>query len=296
MKITIIGGYGFVGKKIINSLLEKNYYPVSIDIAKPASQINNYKYISADTTSEGDWQNEIADSDAVINLAGATIFKLWSQNYKKAIYDSRISTTRNIVNALDVKKGTVLINTSAAGYYGDRKSELLNEDSTPGDDFLSNVCKDWEKEALKAKEKNSRTCIMRFGIVLGKEGGALLQMLPFARFMLNPVLGSGQNFFPWIHIDDLVNACIFLLENPENEGVFNFTSPEFVTQEKFTKLLGNVLNRPAFLKVPEFALKFFAGELGKSLLMSQKADPQRLVNSGFNFKYSNLKTALEDLV
>ncbi|MDY0362899.1 MAG: TIGR01777 family oxidoreductase [Desulforegulaceae bacterium] len=296
MKITIVGGNGFVGKNIVNKLVSKNYEIVSIDIAKNHSNINNLKFVSADTTSQGEWQKEIADSDAVINLAGATIFKFWTKNYKNLIYDSRISTTRNIVNAIDEKKQNILISTSAAGYYGDRKNELLNEQSSSGNDFLSNVCKDWESEALKAQEKNSRTCIMRFGIVLGKQGGALAQMLPYARFMLNPVLGSGQNFFPWIHIEDLVNACIFLLENPENNGIYNFTAPEFVTQKEFTNILGKILNRPAFLKVPESALKIFAGEFGKSLLMSQKADPQKLINCGFKFEFDNLYKAFENLL
>lgn len=297
MKISVVGGFGFVGRNLINELLKKNYDEiVSIDIAKPDFEIKNYRYIPADTTSEGSWQDEIRTSDAVINLAGATIFKLWSKKYKDLIYKSRIDTTKNIVSAIDADRETVLISTSAAGYYGDRNSEALYEESTPGNDFLAEVCKDWEKEALKSEEKSTRLCIMRFGIVLGKDGGALSQMLPFARLMLNPVLGSGKNFFPWIHIEDLINACIFLLENKDARGAFNFTSPGFATQKEFTRTLGRVLCRPAYLSVPEFALKLFAGELGKSLVMSQKAIPQKLYDCGYKFRYDNIENALENLL
>lgn len=296
MKITIVGGFGFVGKNIINELVKKNYEIVSIDIAKPEFEIKNYKYVSADTSAKGDWQEEIKTSDAVINLAGATIFKFWTKKYKNLIYNSRILTTQNIVNAIDENRETVLINTSAAGYYGNRNNELLNEESLPGNGFLSKVCIDWEKEALKAKEKNTRVCIMRFGIVLGKDGGALLQMLPFAKLMLNPILGSGKNFFPWIHIKDLANACVFLLENKNANGAFNFTSPGFSTQKEFTKTLGKVLGRPGFLSIPEFAIKLFAGEFGQNLLMSQKAQPENLLNSGFQFSHDNLENALKNLL
>jgi hypothetical protein len=296
MKIAIVGGLGFVGKKLAAKLSEKNYKIVSIDIANTNPEQENIKYICANTTLPGKWQEEINASDAVINLAGATIFKFWTKKYKELIYNSRIFTTQNIVDASDDKKETILLNTSAAGYYGDRNNELLYEESSSGDGFLAYVCKEWEQEAIKASHKNTRVSIMRFGIVLGKEGGALLQMLPFAKLMLNPVLGSGNNFFPWIHIDDLLDACIYLLEKNDASGIYNFTSPGFATQKEFTKTLGKVLNRPAFLSVPEFVLKLFAGEFGKNLVMSQKAYPQRLLDSGFNFSYDNLEQSLINLI
>lgn len=286
MKISVVGGSGFVGKNLIENLVNKNYDVISIDISPVTPQNSNVKYITSDTTKPGKWQDEIENSDVVINLAGVTIFNLWSKAYKELIYTSRILTTKNIVEAIDKDKKTTLLSTSAAGFYGDRKDQLLNEDEKNGSDFLSNVCKDWEREALKAKEKNTRVCLMRFGIVVGN-GGALAKMIPLTKMMLNPVLGNGSNFFPWIHVDDLCNAIIFLAKNSDQNGAFNFTSPGFTTQKEFTYELAKNLNRPLVFHIPKFFITTFAGDLGKSFLCSQKANPKKLLDAGFKFEFEN---------
>ncbi|MGM5483277.1 MAG: TIGR01777 family oxidoreductase [Nanobdellota archaeon] len=295
MKISVVGGSGFVGQNLIKRLVEKNYDVVCIDIAEKINTDPSFKYISADTSVPGEWQDEITDSDAVINLAGVSIFSFWSKKYKNLIYDSRILTTQNITDAIDENRETVLLNTSAAGFYGDRKDKLLYEDEPGGDDFLAQVCRDWEKEAFKAEDKNTRVCVMRFGIVLGK-GGALDKMLPSAKMMMNPVLGAGENYFPWIHIDDLVNAIIFLLENNDLSGAFNTVSGGFTTQKEFAHTIGKILKRPVLLRIPEFIIRFFGGDLGKSFLCSQKASPEKLKSNGFKFRYSDVEDALRNII
>lgn len=295
MKVTVVGGLGFVGQNIISALIKKNYEITCIDMVSLQTKTSQYEYICADTTTKGDWQQHIYQADAVINLAGATIFNIWTKKYKTLIYDSRILTTNNIVEAIDEKKETILLSTSAAGYYGNRNNDFLTEQEPPGNDFLANVCINWEKQANKAKEKNTRVCIMRFGIVLGQKG-ALAQMIPMAKKMINPVLGSGKNYFPWIHIHDLTNAALFLLENNELYGPFNFTSPGFITQKEFTFAIAKQLDKPAFLFIPEFLIRMFGGDLGKSFLCSQKADPKKLMENNFNFQFENASKALSDII
>jgi len=295
MKISVVGGSGFVGQNLIKRLVGKNYEVVCIDIAQTKNQDPDFKYVSADTSAPGQWQDEIKDSDAVINLAGVSIFNFWSKKYKELIYNSRILTTQNIVEAIDKNRETVLLNTSAAGFYGDRKDKLLHEDEPAGDDFLAQVCKDWEKEAFKAENKNTRVCEMRFGIVLGN-GGALEKMLPSAKMMMNPVLGTGENYFPWIHIDDLTKAIIFFLENSDLSGSFNTVSGGFTTQKNFAHTIGKILNRPVLLRIPEFIIRFFGGDLGKSFLCSQKASPEKLESYGFEFEYFDVEYALRSII
>ena len=295
MKISVVGGSGFVGKNLIQDLLKKGHELTNIDISENGFLNKKVKHISTDTTIPGEWQEEIKKSDTIINLAGVTIFNYWSKIYKELIYKSRILTTKNIVDAIDDSVETTLINTSAAGYYGDRQDTLLTEKEIHGNDFLAMVCAQWENEAVKAELKKTRVCIMRFGIVLGN-GGALLKMIPMTKLMINPVFGSGSNFFPWIHINDLCNAAVYLMENKELEGAFNFTSPEFTTQKEFTYALASKLNKWVLLHIPKFFIKTFGGELGKSFLCSQKASPEKLMEKGYKFSYENIDQALENII
>ncbi|HSQ86255.1 MAG TPA: NAD-dependent epimerase/dehydratase family protein [Desulfobacterales bacterium] len=179
MKIFISGGTGFVGTILARYFLAKGHNVIATGTSSATSISNeNFRYISADTTEKGPWQDSLKDVDALINLAGRTIFNRWSERYKKQIYNSRILTTRSLVEAMPDDKEVVLCSTSAVGYYGDRAEEILNEEALPGDDFLAKVSIDWEKEAFLAEKKGARVAVMRFGVVLGKNGGALAKMIP----------------------------------------------------------------------------------------------------------------------
>ncbi|MFO7666311.1 MAG: NAD-dependent epimerase/dehydratase family protein [Desulfobacterales bacterium] len=191
MKIFITGGTGFIGSHLSASLLKKGHFVFAVGgrEAGKTSSNPNFKYISADTTKKGPWQDELKDIDAVINLAGRSIFNRWNEKYKKSIYESRILTTRNLVEALPSGKNITLCSTSAAGYYGDRGEDILTESEPSGTDFLAKVCRDWEEEAFKAKDKGVRVVAMRFGVVLGRDGGALEKMILPIRFFVGGPIG-----------------------------------------------------------------------------------------------------------
>ncbi|MBT8364577.1 MAG: TIGR01777 family oxidoreductase, partial [Deltaproteobacteria bacterium] len=215
MNIIITGGSGFVGNQLSDFLLGGGHRVTALGRSADQRRIShvNYKYVSADTTRSGKWQAEFDDADAVVNLAGATIFKRWTSSYKKQIYDSRILTTRNVVSALPQDKSITLCSASGAGYYGNRGDDLLKEDEIPGDDFLAGVSVDWEKEALKAGDQGARVAVMRFGVILGKNGGAMAKMIPAFKFFVGGSMGSGNQWFPWMHLDDLTAAIQFILED-----------------------------------------------------------------------------------
>ncbi len=298
MKILITGGTGFVGSCLTDILLQRVYdvTVISSSGCKKSFQGQLFHSIQADTTLPGEWQDSLDQYDVIINLAGRTIFHLWTDSYKKEIYASRINTTRNIVSALPQGSNTVFLSASAAGFYGNSGDKLMDESGTVGDDFLAKVCKDWEKEAFKAEDKGCRVAIMRFGVVLGAEGGAIATMkLPF-QLGLGGSIGSGKQWFPWIHINDLVNAIVFLMDGSDLQGVYNFTSPGVVRQKDFASTLGKILKRPTFLPVPSIFMKSLLGEFGRSLLMGQKTVPKALHESGFFFQYSKLTDALEEIL
>lgn len=295
MNMLITGSSGFVGSQLIDFLLNKGHQVTAVD-SMPLPRVfesNSIRFIQADTTQAGPWQDALHNVDVVINLTGKNIFHLWSKKYKQQIYDSRIITTRNIVNALPEGKPVTLISTSAAGYYGSCGDEVLDESRGAGSDFLARVCVDWEKEAFLARRKGIRVACARFGVVLGKDGGALSKMIPAYRMFVGGPLGDGQHWFPWIQIDDLVNAVDFVLHNDDIEGPINFTSPNPIQNNGFSKALASVLKRPAFFRTPAFILRLAAGELGDLLLNSQRAVPSKLLSSGFAFRYPDLPEALE---
>ncbi len=297
-KILITGASGFVGSKLAHFFLTKGYSVrgIGTSMTHPLSPVfPQFEWISADTSLEGDWQTHVKTADVLINLAGRNIFRYWTKKYKQAIYDSRILTTRNLVNTMEPGSRQVLFTTSAAGIYGDRWDDELMEESNPGNSFLARVCADWEKEGLRAKEKGARVAVMRFGVVLGDKGGALSLMAPAFRLFAGGPLGNGNHWFPWIHIHDLIRALIFILENETMEGVFNFTGKEPVRQKDFAKALGRALNRPAFIPAPAFMVRAVMGELGSALLESQKAIPKHLLDSGYNFKFADAGSALQDV-
>jgi uncharacterized protein (TIGR01777 family) len=298
MKALVTGGRGFVGTQLSMRLLGKGYQVTVVSQAPEprADTPSEITYISADTTIKGPWQEEVAGQDVVINLAGASIFRRWNDEIKQLIYDSRILTTHNVVEAMAQEKGALLCSTSAAGYYGFRGDEELTEKDAPGNDFLARLCVDWENEARKAHTKGVRVVMPRFGIVLGKAGGALGQMIPaFKKFVGGP-LGTGNQWFSWIHMEDLLSAFLFLFENQDIQGPVNLCSPNPVRNRDLAKALGKVLSRPSFLTAPAFMVRLVLGEFGSVLLQGQRVIPAELLNHGFTFRYPQMTGALEELI
>jgi uncharacterized protein (TIGR01777 family) len=297
MKVFITGGSGFVGTNLSRYLLKEGHSIIAVG-RSPSHKLNgteNFHYISADTTKKGDWQHSLYKVDAAVNLAGINIFRLWTARNKNQIYDSRILTTRNLVEAMPKDKELALCSTSAGGYYGNRGDEILNEDARWGYDFLAKVCIDWEKEAYQAEAKGIRVVTMRFGVVLGKSGGAIKKMLPAFKFFVGGPMGNGKHWFSWIHMEDLISAILFILENRDIKGPVNFSASEPVRNKDFAKALGNAINRPSFITVPAFMIRLMMGELGVSLLNSQRLSSDKLTRYGFKFKHPNVNSALNQI-
>ncbi len=294
-RILITGASGFVGKHLVRYFLDLHWHVTGLGTSSAHPDIRaseSFEWVSADTTRPGSWQDHVADADVIVNLAGRNIFKRWTDAYKQAIYDSRIHTTRHLVEAMAPDKPVDFLSTSAAGIYGDAGEQELTEDAALGSDFLAGVCKDWEHAALAAEEKaGPRVRIMRFGVVLG-DGGALSVMSPAFKWFAGGPLGNGYQWFPWIHIDDLVKAMNFLIQTPDSRGTYNMVGPQPVRQREFAKALGQALHRPAVMPAPGFMVKLVMGELGASLLNSQKAVPDALMDKGFAFSYPDVESAL----
>ncbi len=298
MNVLITGGLGFIGTQLSIRLLERENTVTIVDHSpqpRPHTP-QGVRYISADTTIGGKWQDEVERQDAVFNLAGASIFSRWSEKRKKLVYDSRILTTRNVVEAMPKEKGALLCSTSAVGYYGFRGDEELTEGDGPGYDFLARVCVDWEGEAARAAEKGIRVAVTRFGIVLGKTGGALGQMMPLFRGYIGGPLGSGEQWFSWVHMEDLLRAFLFILDNKDTDGPVNICSPKPVRNRQLAKALGKALSRPSFMKAPAFAVRLILGEFGTMLLKGQKVLPTKLLDKGFVFHYPDIADALNEVV
>ena len=298
MKIFITGGTGFVGSTITQQLLELGH---EVTITGSSSQCRlpvhqHLQYIAADTSQPGHWQEAAAKHEAFINLTGRSVFNLWTKKYKQEIYNSRIQTTKNLVEAIPNTSDTILLSASAAGYYGNGGEAEKRETADNGNDFLAEVCRDWEQEALKAQQKGTRVALLRLGVVLGKNGGAIKTMkLPFQLGFGGPI-GSGKQWFPWIHLDDVVGAVKHILLGDDISGPFNFTAPEAIRQKEFARVLGQVLNRPAFIPAPAFVMKTVLGEFGESLLQGQKAVPEALADNGYIFSFPELKPALQEIL
>lgn len=298
MKILVTGAGGFVGRQMTAYFSGKGFDVTGVDRNRPAgaSEKSRLQWIQADTTKKGDWQEAVDASDVVVNLAGKNIFGRWTEKTKEEILESRVRTTENVVDAFSEGKRALLLSTSAVGFYGDRGEDLLDESEGSGDDFLARVCVAWEAEANKATRKGVRVANMRFGLVMGRNGGALKTMLPAFKAFVGGPLGTGKQFMPWIHIWDLISAHAFVIDNPEISGPINCCSPGSVRNEEFAKTLGTVLGRPTIFRVPRFALAIVMGELGDMVLSSQRAVPEKLLAHGFIFAFPELQGALEDLL
>ncbi len=304
MKIAITGATGFVGSHLVRRLhaegkrvlvLTRN--AVSSQKVFPSAAFPNVEIVTYTTTS-GAWQNAIATCDGVVNLAGEPIAEeRWTPERKQEILNSRKLSTQKIVEAIVSAnpQPSVLVNASAIGYYGTSQTATFDETSSVGKDFLAQVCQEWEAEARKVQDAGVRLVILRFGIVLGN-GGALGKMItPFKLFAGGP-LGNGQQWFSWIHLDDVVNLILQALSRPEMQGVYNATAPHPVRMAEFSKTMGQVMNRPSWLPVPAFALEALLGDGAMVVLEGQQVLPQRTLDSGFEYQYPNLQPALEQIL
>lgn len=297
MKLFITGGLGFVGSRLTAALTAQGHQVTVIERnpGNKPSPPRGVSVITGDASKQGPWQDAIAGHDAVINLAGVSIFSRWNRQKKEDIYNSRVLITRNVADALKKIKGAKpdLLSASAVGYYGFHGDEMLTENDIPGEDFLALVCRDWEAEAMKAAESGSRVVITRFGVILDDSGGALDLLAKIFRFRLGNRLGAGHQWFSWVHADDLVAAFLFLIEKRTIRGPVNITAPVPVTNRDFTKALNRALGTfPLVPPAPGFILKLALGEFGDFLLRGQRAVPRRLLDLWFEFKYPDIDSAL----
>lgn len=292
MKVFLMGGTGFIGSILTNFFLDSGWKVILL--VRNSSRLREIppgvEVVFGDATKEGEWQEKAPHADLVVNLVGETIFKRWTNEYKKKIWDSRIISTENVVASL--RAGQVLFNASAVGYYGDGGEAELTEESPKGKLYVSELCKVWEEKALEGEKKGARVIVGRFGIVLGKGGGMLKTILPFFKLGLGGPLGSGKQWFPWIHIEDLARAVEFLFER-EERGIFNITAPEPIRNRDMTKIIGKVLRRPTLFPIPKFALRILYGELAEVIMASARVVPQRLLSLGFDFRYPRFEEAFK---
>lgn len=301
MKIFMTGGTGFVGTTLTKKLTQEKHHVTILTraLTEDSPLPKGATYLEGDPTEKGTWQESVAEHEVIINLAGASIFRRWSETTKEIIRDTRIHTTQNLVEALAARKGkeTLLLSTSAIGYYGFHEDEELVEDSPPGDNFLASLAREWESAALKAEAFGVRVALLRFGIILGKHGGALRQMLPLFNMYLGSPLGSGEQWFSWIHEEDLAGIYLHLIAQKNISGPINCTAPHPVRNMDLTRVLAEALGKPSFMPaVPGFMLRMIMGEFGSVLLEGQRVLPKRVLDTGFRFKFPKIKKALQDLL
>jgi uncharacterized protein (TIGR01777 family) len=295
MKILAFGATGFVGSHLVPHLMERGH-EVTVAARSGKSRLaGGAPVIKADPTTPGPWQEGVEAYDAVVNLAGTPITTRWNAEGKKSILESRVQSTRNIVDALAPTRGKTLLCANAVGYYGDGGDRTLTEDAPRGQGFLADVAAAWQAEALRAEGFGHRVVIPRISVVLG-EGGALAKMLVPFSMGLGGRLGNGRQWFSWIHVQDLVRVMSFLLETPTASGPCNACSPQPVTNARFTAALAGALGRPAFLPVPAPALRLLMGEAATMLLTGQRCVPAALQAMGFTFTYPDVDKALADIV
>jgi uncharacterized protein len=298
MKVLMTGATGLIGRQLCAQLTHEGYAVTVL-----TRRVESAKGLACQSAHA--WQPEqalppmaaLAGVEAVIHLAGEPVAQRWSAEIKRRIRDSRVLSTRNLVAAMRQleRPPKVLVSSSAVGLYGHRGDERLNEKAQAGEGFLSEVCAEWESEALKAESFGTRVALIRTGVVLDPAGGALKTMLPAFKAGIAGKLGDGRQWFPWIHRDDILGLLRWAMTNANVRGAFNGAAPNPVTNEEFTKELAAVLNRPALIPVPKFALNLLFGEMAAVMLASQRVEPQAVLSAGFTFRFPLLREALQDL-
>jgi uncharacterized protein (TIGR01777 family) len=297
MKILITGASGLIGKALQKEFAGKGY-EVLTATRKTSGKPNEIEWDVEKGFAENDL-TRLESLDAIIHLAGETISGRWTDEKKRKIMDSRVFGTRNIVETIEklADKPKVLLNASATGIYGDRADDIMTEESSVGDTFLAEVAVNWEAEAVKAENFGVRVVLLRTGIVLAKDGGALAQMMTPFKFGLGGTIGSGKQWMSWISLEDEVRAILFALENENVRGAINLVAPNPATNEQFTDTLGAVVHRPTFLPLPAFAVNLAFGEMGDALLLdSTRVVPKKMEEYGFKFNFPELKSALAEAV
>jgi uncharacterized protein (TIGR01777 family) len=302
MRVFVMGGTGLVGTRLLRQLRQRQD---DIVLLTRRPDVGREKLggagsvVEGDPTTAGPWTERLADCDGVINLVGEGVFShRWNEEFKKLLYDSRVKSTDHVSQVLAKQPRTaagaakVLVNASAIGYYGPHGDEELTEDSLPGDDLLARMCVDWEKAARAAEPAGVRVAVIRIGVVLDPEGGALKQMLrPFKMFMGGPV-GSGRQWVSWIHHADLVGLLLLALDNPEAKGPINGTAPNPVTNKGFAQALGRALGRPSFFPTPRFMLRLALGEVAGLVTTGQRVLPRMAQKLGYTFQFPEIDAAL----
>jgi uncharacterized protein len=305
MKVAVTGGTGFVGSRLVEQLEAGGHHTVLLtrnaDRARqqfPTVVYPNVTIVPYDPTTSGDWQTALSGCDGVVNLAGEPISESrWTPDRKKLLMDSRVLTTEKLVEAIAAapEKPKVLVSASAIGFYGTSETATFDESSAPGDDYLAEICKNWEAAANGVQASGVRLAIVRFGIVLGM-GGAVGKMLaPFKMFAGGPI-GSGKQWFSWIHRDDVVALLMQALTQSTFEGVYNATAPNPVNMGEFCSEMGKALSRPSWVPVPGFVLEGLLGEGAKLVLEGQKVLPTRSLSTGFRFTYKTASEALTQIL
>jgi uncharacterized protein len=297
MKVVIAGGSGLIGRALASALSAEADVVV---LSRAGGGVPSGRAVAWKPGVDGPWVEEVSTADAVVNLAGAGIAdRRWSEARKRELRDSRIEATRAVVDALGRRSlagRPVLVSASAVGYYGSRGDEELDENSAPGEGFLTELSLEWEAEARKA-ESFARVVIPRIGIVLSLDGGALRAMLPVFRLGLGGPLGSGRQWMSWIHIDDVVGIIRGAIAGAAWQGPVNTVAPEPVRNAEFTRALGSALGRPAFLPAPGFAIRAFVGEMAAPLLLTgQRVIPRRAAELGYQFRHPALGGALASVL
>jgi uncharacterized protein (TIGR01777 family) len=306
MRVFITGGTGLVGSRLIRRLRQRQDQVVVLTRRPEVAQQkldSACTIVTGDPMQADDWMKAIDECDAVINLAGEGIFnRRWSRRFKQLLYDSRIKTTENVAAAVSKNPRTAagtartLVNASAIGYYGPRGDEEVTEETGAGDDFLARLCVDWEKAARAVEPSGVRLAILRVGVVLDREGGALRQMLrPFKMFVGGPV-GSGKQWISWIHHADMVGLLLLALDNDQARGPINATAPWPETNRNFSKALGRALHRPSFLRTPKFALRVMLGQVAQVVTTGQRVLPKRALALDYTFKFAQIDAALKDVL
>jgi len=306
MKVFIMGGTGLIGSALIPQLLDRKDHVVLLT-RRPEHARERWSdkcvIVDGNPMIAGLWMDVVQDCDAVINLVGESIFaRRWNEEFKILLRDSRIQSTENVVRALaqnpknSAGNPKVLVNASAIGYYGPREDQVLTEDGPAGDDLLARVAVEWEKSARAAEANGVRVALIRIGVVLDKQGGALPQMLTPFKLGVGGPIGSGKHWFSWIHIDDMVGILVLALDNPQAHGPINGTAQNPVTNKVFSKALGRALHRPAIFPVPPFMLRLRFGQVAEILTTGQRVIPAKALALGYKFKFQDIDPALANLV